>query len=107
MELSDVKVGTPASVVYPHDLRAAVVVRRTAKRVVIARVPVGPSERVDGGTDCPPITEAQGITDRPIAGTEVTYTLRTRRDGSVYADRADGGRITFGISVDRVNYQNW
>jgi len=107
MIISDVKVGTPASIAYPHDTRAAVVVRRSAKRVVIARVPVGPTVRVDGGTDCPPITEAPGIVDQPIEGTERTYTLRTRRDGSVYADRADGSRLTFGVSVDRVNYQNY
>ncbi len=108
MKIEDVKVGTPASIVYPHDTYAAVVVHRTPKRVKVARVETGPRERVDGGSgDTPPIVEAKGILDKIAEGTDVTYTLRVRKDGSVYGDNVNGGRVSFGESVTRINYQNW
>lgn len=108
MKITEIIAGTPASICYPHDSRAAVVVRRTPKRIVIKRVEVGENVRVDGGTgDTPPIVEAQGILDQPIDGTEMTLTLRERADGSVYATNGDGWKVSLGHSVSRTNYQNW
>jgi hypothetical protein len=108
MKLSEIVTGTPASIVYPHDSRAAVVVRRTPKRIVIARVETGPTVRVDGGSgDTPPIVEAVGILDKIVEGSEVTLTLRERKDGSVYAENGNGCRVALGHSVSRTNYQNF
>jgi hypothetical protein len=106
VKIEDITAGTPASIVYPHDYRAAVVVKRTPKRVVIARVEVGPVRVIEqGGYGA--ITEAEGILTEVRPGTEQSYTLRTRKDGSVYGDRADGGRVNFGRSVDRINSMNF
>lgn len=108
MQLSEVVAGTPASICYPHDTQAAVVVKRTPKRVIIALVQTGPTVRVDGGSgDTPPINEAEGILDKIIAGSETSYTLRTRRDGSAYATAGGRQPVSFGRSVSRTDYQNW
>ena len=108
MNIADVKIGTPASIVYPHDTYAAVVVHRTPKRVKVARVETGPRERVDGGSgDTPPIVEARGILDKIVEGTAATYTLRSDFPGHLVGTNSNGGRVTFGESVTRINYQNW
>lgn len=108
IKLDEIQTGTPANILYVHDSRAAVVTRRTPKRVTVARVEVGPSYHespVSG--DTPPIVLADGILDRPIPGTERTYTIRATDDGVLYGYSRQYGRCSFGLSRDRTNYQNF
>lgn len=108
MKITEIVPGTPASLVYPHDTRALVVLKRTPKRVTLARVEVTDPVRVDGGSgDTPPIVESWGKLDEPIAGTEFTVTLYERDNGSVYGNNGNGQRVAFGYSTSRTNYQNW
>lgn len=89
-------VGTPATIHYYTDTRAAVVTRVTAKTITLSRVDTGP-ERPDMACDAGAYGvrpgRADGILDRPIEGTEQRFTYRNGqwRSGST---RATLGRST-------------
>lgn len=100
--------GTPASVVYVTDTRAAVVVHRTPKRVRVALVETGSyyhENPADVAAGDYPVTLADGILDRPIAGTERTYTLKIDSEGKVYGWSGTHGRLALGHSVTRTDHR--
>jgi len=105
LQLSDIQDGTPATVLYPNDTRAAVVVRRTPKKVYVARVETTnrrrESDRLAEG-EMPVILE-DGILDQPV-GPGLLYTLKVDGAGRPYAER-DGQRVRFGHSVTRIVYK--
>lgn len=106
MNIADVKAGTPATVIIYTDTQAAVVVRRTPKRVVVALVETDATTRepVEPGTPDPGY-RIQGILDKIIPGTERTYTLK-ERSGKAYGRNAEGQHVSLGHSVE-YRTPNW
>ena len=100
--------GTPATILLYTDTRAAVVTRRTAKRVWIARVETG-AETTENEAEVQmggcPVRRADGILDKPLGAGE-QYTLHVDQDGTPWATRGDRSiRVVFGHSVTRVDYR--
>lgn len=107
MKIADVAAGTPATVIIYTDTQAAVVVKRTPKRVVVALVETDPSTREQAAPGTPdPGWRVEGDLTKIIAGTERTYTLREDKSGKVYANNSDGGRVSLGHSVE-YRTPNW
>jgi hypothetical protein len=104
----EITTGTPATIHYYTDSRAAVVERRTAKRVWIARVETT-NARNENENLAPgelPVRIADGVLGKPLGPGEM-YTLYTDRDGRPYATRGDKSiRVRFGHSVTRVDYRH-
>ena len=105
MTATSITVGTPATILYYTDTRAAVVTKITEKGVWIARVETTnrrrESDRLADG-EFPVILE-DGVLDQPIGPGE-RYTRRSRADGTEYATRGDL-RAHFGSSVSRIDYR--
>lgn len=104
----DITPGTPATIHYYTDSRAAVVTRVTSKRVWIARVETT-NERnereIPEGSGELPVRIADGVLDK-IIGEPEQYSLYIDRDGRPYATRGDKSiRVRFGHSVTRVDYK--
>lgn len=107
MNIADVKVGTPATIIIYTDTQAAVVTHRTPKRITVARVELDESTRkpVDPGTPDPGYSVSGDLT-RVIAGTERTYTLKVDGSGKVYGRNAEGNRVSLGHSTE-YRTPNW
>jgi len=101
VKIADVAPGTPATIVIYQDTRAAVVVRRTPKRVIVALVELDESTRkhVAPGTPDPGHT-VKGDLTKIIEGSERTYTLKEDSTGKAYATSGDYGRLSLGHSVE-------
>lgn len=103
----EITIGTPATILYWTDTRAAVVTRRTAKRVWIARVETTNerNERDQLAEGELPVRIADGVLDKPLGPGE-QYTLYTDSAGEQYATRGDKSiRVRFGHSRTRVDYK--
>jgi hypothetical protein len=99
--------GTPATIGYYTDSRAAVVTKVTAKSVWVARVETtnerNESDNLAAGEM--PVRLADGVLDKPLGAGE-RFTLYIDRDGKPYATRGDKSiRVRFGHSVTRVDYK--
>lgn len=107
MKIADVTEGTPATVIIYTDTQAAVVVRRTPKRVVVALVETDAATRepVEPGTPDPGY-RIQGILDKIIPGTERTYTLKEDSKGNAFGRNGEGQRVSLGHSVE-YRTPNW
>ena len=109
MKIDEIQAGTPASIVYVTDTRAAVVVKRTPKRVTVLPVVTGPvfhENADDVAVGDFPVVCAEGILSQPLTDSKLrTYTLREREDGSVYGDSGKWGRLALGSSVTRTDYR--
>ena len=97
-------VGQAATIRYYTDTRAAVVTKVTAKTITIARVETTdakPDEACDAGAYGLRPMRAEGILDRPIAGTELVFrfTKRNRWENQ-------GCVARLGSSVEWVDYRN-
>lgn len=98
----EIVAGTPATILLYTDSRAAVVTRRTAKRVWVSRVETGPTYR-ESDTLAPgemPVILADGLTDQPYDEGE-SYTLHPDRT----AAHRGGVAVVFGHSRSRIDYK--
>lgn len=107
--VDEIAAGTPATIHFYTDSSAAVVVRRTAKRVYIAPVETT-NERhereIPAGSGELPVTIADGVLDKPLPGAVEIYTLYVDREGKPYATRGDKSiRVRFGYSRRRIDYK--
>lgn len=103
----EIVAGTPATIVLHTDTRAAVVIRRTEKRVYVARVETGPtyreSENLAAGEL--PVMLADGLTDKPLGEGE-SYSFFPNATGGPVATRGDRSvRVVFGHSRTRIDYR--
>lgn len=107
METTIIKIGTPATILYDTDTRAAVVTRVTSDHVWIARVETKNRRResenlADGEL---PVMLEDGDVTKPLGDGEM-FTLYTDREGEPYATKGDRTiRVRFGHSVTRVDYR--
>ena|SRR5207237_10328626 len=107
MKIADVTEGTPATVIIYTDTQAAVVVRRTPKRVVVALVETDPTTREAAAPGTPdPGWRVEGDLTKIIPGTERTYTLKEDSKGNAFGRNADGQRVSLGHSVE-YRTPNW
>ena len=100
--------GTPATIGYYTDSRAAVVTKVTAKSVWVARVETTNTrhENENLAEGEMPVVLKDGILDKPLGPGE-RFTLYTDGDGKPYATKGDKSiRVRFGHSVTRVDYKS-
>lgn len=102
-----IEAGTPATIYLYTDTRAAVVTRRTAKRVWISRVETAnrrrESENLAEGEM--PVMLEDGVLDKPLGAGE-PFTLYVDDEGRPYATKGDKSiRVRFGYSRTRVDYK--
>lgn len=108
MKTDEITAGTPATIIYFTDTRAAVVVRRTAKRVYISRVQTTNerNEQHQLAEGELPVRISDGVLDKLIDVYPEAYTLYVDRDGEAYATKGDKSiRVRFGHSRTRVDYR--
>jgi hypothetical protein len=108
MEITEITAGTPATIHYYTDSRAAVVVKRTATRVYISRVETTNerNERDQLADGELPVRIADGVLGKLIDVYPQAYTLYVDRDGVPYATRGDKSiRVRFGHSRTRIDYK--